>query len=94
MLAQREDLDIFDNYELIMIFVEDGPIDQITDVLLIALCKVKHSFSTALRRPSQTLSVWIFSYAFQNGLYSAFKSLQSLFSLLRCSFQALPSPKT
>lgn len=64
MLAQREDLDIFDDDELIMIFVEDSSIDQITDILLIAFSKVKHGSCIALRRPSQTFSVWIFSYTF------------------------------
>lgn len=75
MLAQREDLDIFDNDKLIMIFVEDSSIDQITDILLIAFSKVEHGFCIALRRPSQTLSVWIFSYTFQDGRYSSFQSL-------------------
>ena len=75
MLAQREDLDIFDNDELIMIFVEDSSIDQITDVLLIAFSKVKHGFCIALRRSSQPLSVWIFSYTFQDSRYSSFQSL-------------------
>ena len=40
MLAQRKNLDIFNNDELIMIFVEDSSIDQITDVLLVAFGKV------------------------------------------------------
>lgn len=75
MLAQREDLDIFDNDKLIMIFVKDSSIDQITDILLIAFSKVEHGFCIALRRPSQTLSVWIFSYTFQYGRYSSFQSL-------------------
>ena len=94
MFAQREDLDIFDNDELIVIFVEHSSINQITNVLLIAFSKVEHGFCITLRRPSQTLSVWIFSDAFQDGRYSSFQSLQSLFSLLRCSFQTLSRPQT
>ena len=75
MLAQREDFNILNNDKLIMIFVEDGSINQITDVLFVAFGKVKHGFCIALRRPSQTLSVWIFSYTFQDGRYGSFQSL-------------------
>ena len=75
MLTQREDLNVFDNDELIMIFVEDCSIDQITDILLIAFSKVKHGFCIALRCSSQTLSVWIFPYTFQDSRYSAFQFL-------------------
>lgn len=75
MLAQREDLDIFNNDKLIVIFMKDSSVDQITDVFLIAFSKVKHGFCIALRRPSQALSVWIFSYTFQNGGYSSFQFL-------------------
>ena len=75
MLAQRENLNIFNNDELIMIFVEHSSVNQITDVFLIAFSKVKHSFGIAFRGPSQTLPVRIFSYTFQNGAYSSFQSL-------------------
>ena len=75
MLAQRKDLNVSDNDKLIMVFVKDSSIDQITDVLLISFCKVKQSFCVALGRTSQTLSVWIFSYTFQDGRYSSFQSL-------------------
>ena len=94
MLAQRKDLDIFDNDELIMIFVEDSPIDQIPDVLLIAFRKVEHGFCIALRRPSQTLPGWVLSYTLQDGRYSSFQSLQPFLRLLRCCFQTLSRPKT
>ena len=94
MLAQRKNLNIFYNDELIMIFVKDSSIDQITDVLLIAFRKVEHGFCIALRRPSQTLSVWVLSYTFKDGRYSCFQLLQPFLRLLRCSFQTLSRPKT
>lgn len=75
MLAQRENLNIFDNDKLIVIFVKDSSINQITDVLFIAFGKVKHGFCIALGRPSQTFSVWIFSYTFQDGRYGCLQSL-------------------
>ena len=75
MLAQRENLDIFDDDKLIMIFMKDSSIDQVTDVLLIAFSKVKHGFCIALRRSPQTLSVWIFPYTFEDGGYSSFQFL-------------------
>lgn len=75
MLAQREDLNILNNDKLIVIFVEDSSINQITDVLFIAFSKVKHGFCIALRRPSKTLSVWIFPYTFQDGRYGSFQSV-------------------
>lgn len=40
VLTQRKDLDVFDNDKLIMVFVKNSSIDQITDVLLISFGKV------------------------------------------------------
>ena len=36
MFAQREDFNVLYNYQLVMIFMEDGTVDKISHVLFIA----------------------------------------------------------
>lgn len=40
MLAKREDIDIFHNNELAVIFIEDCPIDQILNIFRISFGKI------------------------------------------------------
>lgn len=63
MLTQREYLYIFDNYQFIMVLMEDSSIDKITDVLLIPFGEEEHSFGISLRRTPQAFSLRILSDA-------------------------------
>lgn len=68
MFAQGEDLDIFDNDQLIVIFVKHGPIHQITDVLLVALGEEEHGFGISFWRTSKSFPIWIFAYTLEDRL--------------------------
>lgn len=49
VLAEREDLDIFHNDQLVVVLVEDSAIDNVAEVLLVALGEEQHSLGIALR---------------------------------------------
>lgn len=83
MLTQREDFDVLHNDQLIVVFVENSPIDQVSHVLFIALCEKEHSSGVSFRGGSETLSLWILANAFENGPHSSCQFLYSLFRLLR-----------
>jgi hypothetical protein len=44
MLAETENLNVLHDDELIVIFVEDGAVNNVSQVLLVAFGKVHHSF--------------------------------------------------
>lgn len=67
MFAHAEDLNVLDNDHFVMSFVEDGIIDNIFHVLLVAFGEEEHSFRIARRSVQDTLSVWVFAYAFEDG---------------------------
>lgn len=47
VFTQREHLDILDNNQLIMIFVEDCGIDKIPDVFFVSLCEIHHGLGVS-----------------------------------------------
>jgi hypothetical protein len=89
MLAEGEDLNVLDDNELIVIFMEDGAIDNVSEVLLIALGKEEHSLGVPLGRLEDTLSVRIFTHTFENSPDSAGELGKTLRPLLFTFFLAL-----
>ena len=71
MFTQRENLNVLDDYELIVVLVEHCTIDQIPDVLLVAFGEEKHSLCKPIRRPSKAFSLRIFANALEYGSNSA-----------------------
>lgn len=65
MLAKTEDLNVLDNDELIMILVEDSAVNNVPQVLLVALGKVHHSFGITFGGSMKTLSFWVLSNALE-----------------------------
>ena len=59
VLAKTEDLNVLYDNELIVILVEDSAVDNVPQVLLVALGKVHHSFCITLRGTVKTLSFWV-----------------------------------
>jgi hypothetical protein len=84
VLAQRVHLDILDNDQLIMIFVEDRAVDQIPHVLLIPLREIEHRLRVPLRCLAQALPVRIFPDTLQNRLDGSRQLLDALVGLFRC----------
>lgn len=50
VFTQREHLNILNNNQLIVVFVEDCAIDEIPDVLFVPLCEIHHGFGVSLWR--------------------------------------------
>jgi len=71
MFAETENLDVLHNYQLVMILVKDGIVHNILYILLISLREAKQSFGISLWCLEKPFSVWVFTYAFKDGPYSA-----------------------
>lgn len=65
MLAKTEDLNVLDNNELIVILVEDSAINNVPQVLLVALGEVHHSFCITFGGTVKTFSFRVLSDAFE-----------------------------
>ena len=63
MLAKREDLDIIDDNELIVILMEYCSVDKIPHIFLISLRKEHHSLGISLRRSSKPFSFRVLAHA-------------------------------
>jgi hypothetical protein len=82
MFAETEDLDIFDNDKLVVIFVEDSAIDEISHVLFVAFCEVHESFRVSLGGLAKSFSLGIFADTFEDGSDGTSQFIQSCLSLL------------
>jgi hypothetical protein len=90
VFTQRENFDILHNDQLVMVLVENGTIDQIPDILFVALGEVEHSLGITLRGFTETLTLWVFTNTLQNCSHGTGKLLNSGFVLLRGRLQSLP----
>jgi hypothetical protein len=67
MLAETEDLDILYDDKLIVIFMKDGAVNNVSQVLLVAFGKVHHSFCITFGGAVKTLSFRVLSDALEQG---------------------------
>jgi hypothetical protein len=70
MLTKREELNIFHNYHLIVVFMKHGAVYDGAQVLLVALCEEEYGLRKTLWSIKQALSVGVLAHAFQDYLYS------------------------
>lgn len=89
VLAERKDLDVLHNDELIMVLVEDGAVDNVKQVLLVSLCEEQHSLRVALWGLEKALTVGVLAQAFENGPNSARQLCKAVLLLLIGSLFAL-----
>jgi hypothetical protein len=66
VLAKRRELNIFHDYQLVMIFVKHRAVHDGVQVLFVAFCKEEHCLRIALWCIKQTFSVGVLTNAFQN----------------------------
>lgn len=90
MLAERKDLNVLHNDELIVVLVENCPVDNVEEVLLVALCEEEHGFGVALRSLEKALTVGVFAKAFEDRPHCAREFLETLLLLLVGGLFALP----
>ena len=67
MLTKREDLYIFDNDKLIVVFVKDGTVDKVTYILLVAFGEIHQCFRIARGCLFQTFSFGVLSNTLKYG---------------------------
>lgn len=65
VLAETEDLNVLDDDQLVVIFVKDGAVNDVSQVLLVTLCEVHHGFCIAFRSAMETFSFGILADAFK-----------------------------
>ena len=90
VLAEGEDLDISHNDELIVVLVEDSTVDDVAQVLFIALGEEEQGLSIALGCVQQSLAVWIFAQTLKHRSDSTRQLLQIGFLLLLGRLLPLP----
>ena len=83
VLAKRENIDILDDHQLIVIFVEDRTVHQVPHVLLVALGEVKHGLGISHGSFPETLTLRIFSDALEDCPDCSRKLVETFFGLLR-----------
>ena len=67
MLAKREDLNVPHNDELVVVFVEDCAVDNVAQVLLVALGEEEQRLRISVWCVEETLAVGVFAQALQHG---------------------------
>jgi len=82
VLAETEDLNVLYNDQLVVVLVKDGAVDYVPEILFVAFCEEHHCFCVSLRSAMQTLSVGVFTDAFEKSSNRARQFLKSLRSLL------------
>ena len=66
MLTERKQLDVLHNDHVLDVLVEDGALDHLDQILVVALSKVADRSGRSLWRLEQSLAVHILANAFQN----------------------------
>lgn len=84
VLAHREDIDVLDNNQLIVVLVEDSVVDQVPNILFVALSEIEHGLGISHGGLAKSLSFRVLADTFQDCADSSGHLLKSLFGLLRC----------
>ena len=92
VLAKGEDLDVPHNDELVMVLVEDSTVDDVAQVLFVALCEKEQRFRVALWCVEQPLTVGVFAQTLEHSPDSARQLLEVRRLLLFGCL--LPLPRT
>lgn len=64
MFAETEDFNVLHNNHLVVALVEDGVVDDVSDVLLVAFCEEQHCLRISGGRIEYSLSVRVLTNAF------------------------------
>ena len=66
MLAERKGLDVLDDDQFVVVFMEDGAVDQVTHIFLVAFGEVHQRFCITLRGIAESFAVRVFAYALED----------------------------
>lgn len=82
VLAHAKDLNVLDNDHLVVAFLEDGIVDNVLDILLVAAGQEEHGLGIASRGVEDAGAVGVFADAFEDGADGALHLLETNGSLL------------
>lgn len=91
VLAKAKDFNVFDNDQLIVILMEHGAINNVSQVLLVTLGKVHHSFCVTLGRTVEPLPLGVLANAFEECANCSREFLLTSGSLFGGRFESLAS---
>lgn len=83
VFTEREHLNVFDNDQLVVIFMEDCTIDEISHIFFIAFGKEHQRLGITLGGLADPLPLRILADAFENSPDGTRQSFQPLFGFLR-----------
>lgn len=89
VLAKTEDLDVLDDDHLVVTLLENGVVDDVANVLLVALGEEEHGFGVTSRGVADTGPVRILADALEDGADSGLELLQSYGGLFKVLFESL-----
>ncbi|KAF5136310.1 hypothetical protein E5D57_000070 [Metarhizium anisopliae] len=89
VLADRVDVDVLDNDHLGVALLEDGAVDNVEHVLLVAARKVQHGLGVALRRGQEALAVRVLAHALEDGADGSLDAVEPRRRRLGVLLQAL-----
>jgi hypothetical protein len=92
VLAKREYLNVSHNDKLVMVLVEDSAVDNVAQVLFVALGEEEQRLCIALWSIQQSLAIWIFTQTLEHSPDSA-RQLLEIGRLLLLG-RLLPFPRT
>src|SRR5690625_1755517 len=71
VLAEAVDLNVLDNDHLVVALVEEGVVDNVLDVDLVALCEEEEGLGVARGRVEEALAVRVLADALEEGAHGA-----------------------
>lgn len=81
VLAHGEDLDVLDDNHLVVALLENGPVDNVAHVFLVALGQEEHRLGVPLGSGEETFAVRVFAEAFEEGADGALHLVETLLLL-------------
>lgn len=88
VLAEREYFNVLHDDKLVMVLVENSPINKVTDILLVTFGEVEHSLGISLGCLPQSLSFGILTNALQDSSDGSGQLLNTIIKLFRRRLQA------
>lgn len=83
VFTHREDIDVLDNDQLIVVLVENSVVDQVPNILLVALGEIEHGLGISHGGLTKSFSFRVLADTFQDCADSSGHLLKSLLGLLR-----------
>lgn len=78
VLAETLNLNVLDNDHFVMALVEEGPVDEVVNVYLVALCEEEQSLCVARGGVDEALAVRVLADALEQGADGAAHAVEAV----------------